>query len=134
MLTHAHADRFGEALRFGRPPNNFRTMTDLHIRPLVSVPVLLLVLLGGALGRPAQATERSFYAAELIFPLETWHDHASCIVEAPNGDLLVCWFHGSGERTADDVKIEGARLRKGALKWSERFTLADAPAFEQLPT
>jgi predicted neuraminidase len=65
--------------------------------------------------------------SELIFPLETWHNHASCIVEAPNGDLLVCWFHGSGERTADDVKIEGARLRKGRRQWSPRFTMADTP-------
>jgi predicted neuraminidase len=46
-------------------------------------------------------------------------------VEAPNGDLIVCWFHGSGERKADDVKIEGARKRKGEAKWSERFTMAD---------
>ena len=47
------------------------------------------------------------------FPLEHWHNHASMIVEAPNGDLLVGWFHGSGERTADDVVIRGARLKKG---------------------
>src|SRR6185436_17869251 len=60
---------------------------------------------------------------------EAWHNHASCIVECPNGDLLVCWFHGSGERTADDVKIEGARKRKGAKKWSPRFTMADTPDY-----
>ena len=36
------------------------------------------------------------HKAELIFPLETWHNHGSCIVEASNGDLIVCWFHGSG--------------------------------------
>jgi len=68
------------------------------------------------------------YQAELIFPLESWHNHASMIVECPNGDLLVCWFHGSGERTADDVKIEGARLRKGSTKW-QRFTMADTPNY-----
>lgn len=70
-----------------------------------------------------------FHTAELIFPLENWHNHASAIVETPNGDLLVCWFHGSGERTADDVKVEGARLKKGERKWSERFTLADTPGY-----
>src|SRR5204862_427715 len=73
--------------------------------------------------------KQSVYEAELIFPLETWHNHASCIVEAPNGDLLVCWFHGSGERTADDVKVEGARKRKGARAWSPRFTMADTPGY-----
>jgi predicted neuraminidase len=81
------------------------------------------------LGASLRSAEKPVYEAELIFPLETWHNHASCIVEGPNGDLLVCWFHGSGERTADDVKIEGARLRKGNHQWSHRFTLADTPGF-----
>ncbi|HUS35142.1 MAG TPA: exo-alpha-sialidase [Verrucomicrobiae bacterium] len=66
---------------------------------------------------------------ELIFPPEHWHAHASCIIEAPNGDLLVCWFQGSGERTADDVKIEGARLRKGEKTWTKRFVMADTPEY-----
>jgi predicted neuraminidase len=48
-------------------------------------------------------------------------------VELPNGDLLACWYRGSGERTADDVRILGARLRKGAKSWSEPFVLADTP-------
>ena len=77
---------------------------------------------------PAETSE-AFLESELIFPLEHWHNHASCIVEAPNGDLLVCWFHGSGERTADDVKIEGARLRRGQRAWSARFTMADTPGY-----
>lgn len=78
---------------------------------------------------PALAGESPIYASELIFPLETWHNHASCIVEDPEGGLLVCWFHGSGERTADDVKIEGARLRHGAREWSPRFVMADTPGY-----
>jgi hypothetical protein len=77
----------------------------------------------------ARAAERPFLRSELLFPLETWHNHASCIVETPKGDLLICWFHGSGERTADDVKIEGARLRKGSKAWSSRFTMADTPGY-----
>ena len=35
------------------------------------------------------------------------------MVEHPDGDLLVTWFHGSGERTADDVEVLGAWQRKG---------------------
>ncbi len=69
------------------------------------------------------------YRSELIFPLEKWHNHSSSIVELPNGDFLVCWFHGSGERTADDVKIEASRWSKATGKWGERFTLADTPGF-----
>src|SRR2546423_15034000 len=72
---------------------------------------------------------KGFIESELIFPLEHWHNHASCIVESPKGDLLVCWFHGSGERTADDVKIEGAGKVKGASSWSQRFTMADTPGY-----
>jgi predicted neuraminidase len=86
---------------------------------------LVLVLWTGA---SAQRGARPFHVAELVFPLESWHNHASAIVECPNGDLLVCWFHGSGERTADDVKIEGARLRRGSKTWT-RFTMADTPNY-----
>jgi predicted neuraminidase len=88
--------------------------------------LLQLMLCSAPYAKSAQAP---LFESELIFPLETWHNHASCIVELPKGDLLVCWFHGSGERTADDVKIEGARLRKGKLLWSPRFDMADTPAF-----
>ena len=75
------------------------------------------------------AAQKGFLKGEFIFPPETWHNHASCIVEAPNGDLIVCWFHGSGERTADDVKILGARKRKGESAWSEPFEMADTPNY-----
>lgn len=90
---------------------------------------LCLILICSQTFATNQKPVAPFYEAEIIFPLEHWHNHASCIVECPNGDLLVCWFHGSGERTADDVKIEGARLRKGSRVWSARFTMADTPGY-----
>lgn len=67
--------------------------------------------------------------SELIFPLDALHNHSSCVVQAPNGDLLACWYRGSGERRADDVQILGARLRKGGRAWSKPFVLADVPGF-----
>ncbi|HMA07068.1 MAG TPA: sialidase family protein [Ramlibacter sp.] len=70
-----------------------------------------------------------FHKAEFVFPLEHWHNHASALVELPSGELFVCWYNGSGERTADDVKVEAARLKPGASAWSPRFTLADTPNF-----
>lgn len=82
---------------------------------------LLLIPLAGA--------SAPLYETELIFPLEKWHNHSSCIVEQPDGDLLVCWFHGSGERTADDVSILGARKVKGQAGWSAPFVMADTPEF-----
>lgn len=71
----------------------------------------------------------AFHRSELIFPFESWHNHGSSLVELPNGDLLVSWFHGSGERTADDVAILGARKRAGEHRWSEPFLMADTPGF-----
>src|SRR6185503_16445197 len=82
-----------------------------------------------AAAAPGGQKAAPFHTAEILFPPETWHNHGSCIVETPQGDLLVCWFHGSGERKADDVKIEGARRAKGAKTWSKRFTMADTPGF-----
>ncbi len=79
-----------------------------------------------ALGAEA---DKALYESELILPLEYWHNHASCIVEQPNGDLLVCWFHGSGERTADDVRILGARRKKKEKGWSAPFVMDDVPGF-----
>lgn len=66
---------------------------------------------------------------EDIFPLDSKHNHASAIVELPNGELMACWYRGSGERTADDVQIMGARKKKGAKAWSAPFVLADQPGF-----
>ena len=98
-----------------------------RLRYAVTLGLLLLFLQSAH--RAAASDEPPFYTAEILFPLEPWHNHGSCIVETPQGDLVVCWFHGSGERKADDVKIEGARRRKGANTWSSRFTMADTPGF-----
>ncbi len=75
------------------------------------------------------AQDRPFHSAEFLFPLEKWHNHSSSVVELPNGDLFVCWFHGSGERTADDVVIHAARWTKATGSWSAPFLLADTPKF-----
>lgn len=82
--------------------------------------ILLLSLLLAPLAEPVK---------EDIFPLEAKHNHASAIVELPNGDLMVCWYRGSGERTADDVQVMGARKKRGAKSWSAPFLLADQPGF-----
>jgi len=89
------------------------------------------VLLAVFLAVVASGAASPQYSGELIFPLESWHNHSSSVVELPNGDLLVCWFHGSGERTADDVLIRGARWNHGTGKWSAPFTMADTPGFPE---
>lgn len=69
----------------------------------------------------------SIVKEEFIFTPQHEHSHGSSIVALPNGDFLVTWFQGSGERTADDVRIMGARLEKGKTEWSKPFLMADTP-------
>lgn len=88
---------------------------------------LATLLLSGFLATNVVADDDS--KGELIFPLEDWHNHGSCIVQCPNEDMLVCWFHGSGERRSDDVEILGARLVKKTGKWTKPFPMADTPGF-----
>jgi predicted neuraminidase len=85
-----------------------------------------LLFLSLALARLSAQTSKSIHS-ELIFPLQEKHVHGSSIVALPNGDMLSAWFYGSGERTANDVKIMGARLKKGEKKWSAPFLMADTP-------
>lgn len=63
----------------------------------------------------------------LVFPPQSQHVHASSLVSLSNGDMLITWFQGSGERKEDDVKIMGARLKKGQKTWSAPFLMADTP-------
>jgi predicted neuraminidase len=77
----------------------------------------------------AADTDAASHRAELIFPLHPQHNHAPAIVECPNGELLVSWYRGSGERSADDVAVYGARLRRGDKQWGEAFLMADTPGF-----
>lgn len=81
-----------------------------------------------ALGSPLFATPPRF-EARFILPPQEEHVHSSSIVELPNGDLFAVYYRGSGERRADDVRLEGARLPKDATTWSEPFPVADTPGF-----
>ena len=86
-------------------------------------PVLLLALL------PAAAAEKPFLFREDIFPLDAKHNHASSLVLLPDGGLMVCWYRGSGERTADDVQVMAAVKPRGEKTWSAPFVLADEPGY-----
>lgn len=93
--------------------------------PLIGAIVLVAVTTLSAAPR---------YSAELVFPLHDAHNHAPGIVECPNGDLLVSWYRGSGERSADDVAVYGARKKSGDTAWSEAFVMADTPDFPDCNT
>ena len=98
-------------------------------RLIIAAPALTLVLTSLGAAIQAQQKDRPLLTSELIFPLEHWHNHASMIVELPSGDLLTCWFHGSGERTADDVVIRGAALKRSSGTWTTPFLMADTPGY-----
>ena len=91
-----------------------------------------LSLLFGVLAAVGTAAAQTpAFESEPIFAPEPVHNHASSIVELPDGGLLACWYHGSGESDADDVRIEGARFSKDG-GWSKRFPLYDTPGFPDM--
>jgi predicted neuraminidase len=63
------------------------------------------------------------------------HVHASCLVECPNGDLLVAWYENGPKLASyeyltdndksDDVRIAGARRAGGATAWDRPFVMSD---------
>jgi predicted neuraminidase len=86
----------------------------------------MLLLVGGGASAFAQDAARH---AEIVMPYQNEHVHGSTLEELPNGDLLVAWFQGSGERWADDVRILGARKKYGSDTWSPPFVMADVDGF-----
>ena len=99
--------------------NSISRLSQLYIFILIA-PIMVLF--------PGHAQVK-ILKKQTIFPLQENHVHSSSIVELPNGDILSCWFEGSGERNADDVKIKGARLKNGDKQWGKPFLLADTPEF-----
>jgi predicted neuraminidase len=86
---------------------------------------VLVLLMNGTTYSQSKTPQTPIVASKLIFQPQPLHTHGSTIVDLPNGDFLAAWFEGSGERQADDVKIIGARLKKGEDTWSEPFLMAD---------
>ena len=99
------------------------------MRPeLLSSPIACLALAWAGVALGAEG-EPAFFERTAIFPANSKHNHASCVVELKDGSLLAAWYAGSGERTADDVVIEGSRLAKGKTAWGPKFLMADTPGY-----
>ena len=95
--------------------------------------IIAIVLFSLLIGANLAAAEAQFQA-ELVFPLHDQHNHAPGIVELPAGDLLVSWYRGSGERSADDVAVYGSRFNQSSKQWSAPFVMADTPGFPDCNT
>jgi predicted glycoside hydrolase/deacetylase ChbG (UPF0249 family)/predicted neuraminidase len=89
---------------------------------LITFLFLILATVGKSQTKNAS---KAIVSETFMFPFQNEHVHGSSIVALPNGDLLSAWFQGSGERTADDVRVMGARLKKGSKAWTTPFLMAD---------
>jgi len=92
------------------------------MKPIISILFLFISFFSFSQTRNSK---NAIVQEEFIFPFQNEHVHGSSIVQLPNGDLLACWFQGSGERTADDVRVMGSRMKKGTKTWCIPFLMAD---------
>ena len=97
-----------------------------------SVFIIAIVLCAACQPESQRVNTQADFHSKIIFPFQDEHVHGSTVVELPDGDLLVAWFQGSGERWADDVRIMGSRLSKGDSTWSETFLMADVDGFPDI--
>jgi predicted neuraminidase len=88
----------------------------------------------GVAGQCEAVAQKPYLESRLIFPLSPQHNHAPGIAELANGELIVSWYRGSGERKADDVSVWGARLTPGTTHWTDPFLMADTPGFPDCNT
>ena len=103
--------------------NSLRTLRHFSATFAVYFFGALMISLNGM--SQTRNEKKAIVSEEIIFPVQNEHTHGSSIVLLPNGDLLAAWFQGSGERTADDVRIMGSRMKKGQKTWSTPFLMAD---------
>jgi predicted neuraminidase len=93
---------------------------------------IILFLLSGILIYPTWAgpNNDAIIKNEFIFNLQANHVHSSSLVELPNGDILTVWFQimdKGRERTSENVRLMGARLKAGQESWSMPFLMAETP-------
>jgi predicted glycoside hydrolase/deacetylase ChbG (UPF0249 family)/predicted neuraminidase len=94
------------------------------MKTILLIPAMVICFSLNGISQTRDAS-KAILSEEYIFPFQNEHVHGSSIVILPGGDLLACWFQGSGERSADDVRIMGARMKKGDTNWSAPFLMAD---------
>ena len=99
----------------------------------IAVCFTLLVAVS-TLSSAADNASEPILQSNFVFPLHSQHNHAPGVAELPDGELLVSWYRGSGERTADDVAVYGSRLKAGQKEWGPEFLMTDTPGFPDCNT
>src|SRR6266545_2846619 len=84
--------------------------------------VLAILLLGAA------AFANDIYVERIFGPEAPTgkYKHPASFTELQNGDLCLVYYGGAGEY-ANDTAVYGARLKKGAAKWSQPRAIAKDP-------
>lgn len=100
-----------------------------------SVPLCFAFLLASGVVLPAaDDLSQPMHRSEWVFPLNPQHNHAPGIAELSDGELIVSWYRGSGERTADDVAVYGSRMKASQKEWGPEFLMTDTPGFPDCNT
>lgn len=63
--------------------------------------------------------------AESYLPTTYRVNHAPCLTELDNGDLLAVWFAGHTEEGRSDIEIVMSRLKAGEAQWSDPVRVSD---------
>ncbi|MDF2964404.1 MAG: exo-alpha-sialidase [Paenibacillus sp.] len=63
--------------------------------------------------------------AEAYIPTPFRVNHAPCLTELNNGDLLAVWFSGQTEEGRPDIHIVMSRLKAGDEQWSEPVRVSE---------
>ena len=107
----------------------------MHVPSYLRLTLLFTLLVAGdGLLSAAEEASQPTLRSEFVFPLHPQHNHAPGIAELADGELIVSWYRGSGERTADDVAVYGSRLKAGQKKWGPEFLMTDTPGFPDCNT
>ena len=96
--------------------------------------LMIPTLLGVFVLHTPRSSGDEIYSSAFVFPFNSQHNHAPGIAELANGELIVSWYRGSGERSADDVAVLGSRRKAGAAGWGESFLMHDTPGFPDCNT
>lgn len=111
---------------------NFKKFMSIALSAVLAFSVLMIPAERDAKAAAALSEPEIIDVFDLICDCGDNHIHGSTIAELPNGELLVAWFQGDGERKGDNVRIMGSRLPVGADKWTDPFVMVDTEGFPDI--